>query len=982
LRQISVGLLGSFEVKIDCELVTKFEYAKVRALLAYLVMESHRPQTRATLATLLWPDRPDRAARSSLNQALTTLRHALGDKTTDRPALLTEADTVQIDPEGAIEVDVVQFLTLLRASDAHAHVHRSWRTCTPCADRLRQALALYRGNFLADFFIHDSSVFEEWAALQREHLLQRALSALERVAEWAQWRGLYSEAIEYVRRQVTLEPLLEVNRRALMRLLALNGEVTAALLHYRQLERLLAQELQAVPEEATTVLFDQIRHGNTTNLQLRQPPFAVPAPPTHFIGRIQASQAVCARLQDQNVRALTLTGTAGIGKTRLALEVARRLRFDFEDGVHFVDLAPLTDAALVVDAVAHALSVKEQLGQNLTDALCVHLQSKHLLLVIDNFEHVMSAASLISDLLAACPALKVLVTSREPLNLRAEQQVSLEPLSDAEAVQLFVERAQAVSGQFATAGDDAATYSEICRRSDGLPLAIELIAARARTLSPIEMLRQLDRPLQALVNGPSDAPQRHQTLQNAIQWSYDLLNPEEQRVFRQLSVFAGGFTVDAAQAVQGESDSVLPTLEALHQASLLQQQVSADETRFVMLETLREFAAEQLLEQGEAEAARERHARHFAHFAESVESEVYGPARTTWIQRLDADHDNLRSAVAWCIEHAPVIGLRIAAALDRYYLQREHLREGQTWLKALLDRAHLAPLPLRAKALMISGILLYHSAQYAAATADLTESLGLFEALSNDQDSLARVHNALGSVALDQEQLDEALAHYWLAIEIRRRLGNRIGVASVLNNMALCSHARGELDEAEALFTESLSLYREMDDRYSTGSSLGYLAALTLTRGDPQRARDLYQESLDIRRELGDLRGVGLALNGLGQAALQLHDPVTSWTRFTDALIVLVELNDYVAMVESLAGLAAVAQTMDEPEQAAKLLGATIAVSEDYHTLLSSDTRNKMTPLIEAVRVTLGDARYKAAWARGRSLTSEQIIDQVLERVS
>ncbi|NTU62910.1 MAG: tetratricopeptide repeat protein, partial [Chloroflexi bacterium] len=769
-----------------------------------------------------------------------------------------------------------------------------------------------------------------------------------------------------------------MNERALLRFLALNGEVTAVQLHYRQLARLLAQELGSAPEAATTALFDQIRHGNTTNLPLRQPPFAVPAPPTHFIGRCQETQAVCARLQDPHVRALTLTGTGGIGKTRLALEVAHHLRFDFEDGVHFVDLAPLTDAALVVDAVAHTLNVPEQLGQDRTEALHTHLQSKHLLLVIDNFEHIMPAAPLVADLLAACPALKVLVTSREPLNIRAEQQVALEPLSDTEAVQLFVERAQAVSVKFATAGDDAATYSEICRRVDGLPLAIELIAARARTLDPIEMLRQLDRPLQALTHGPSDAPLRHQTLRNAIRWSYDLLQPEEQRVFRQLNVFVGGCTVEAAQAVTGESTSVLPTLEALYQVSLLQQQLNAGETRFVMLETLREFAAEQFAEQGEAAAARDRHARYFARFAESVEMEVHGVARAIWIQRLDADHDNLRSAVAWCIEHAPVIGLQIAAALDRFYLQRGYIREGQTWLKALLDRAYLAPPPLRAKALMISGILLYHSAQYAEATADLTESLGLFETLVHDQESLARVHNVLGNVAYDQEQLDEAMAHYRLAIEIRRDLGNLYGVASVLNNLALCSHARGELDEAERLFTESLSLYREIDDLWSAGSSLGNLASLALTRSDAPRARDLYQAGLDIRRELGDLRGVGLALNGLGQVALQLHDPATSRTHFTAALEVLVELHDYVAVAESLVGLAAVALAVDEPEQAAKLLGATMAISEDHHTPLSSNTRNKMAPLIEAMRVTLGEARYEAAWARGRGLTLEQIINQAL----
>ena len=226
------------------------------------------------------------------------------------------------------------------------------------------------------------------------------------------------------------------------------------------------------------------------------------------------------------------------------------------------------------------------------------------------------------------------------------------------------------------------------------------------------------------------------------------------------------------------------------------------------------------------------------------------------------------------------------------------------------------------------------------------------------------------------------MEHYRLAIDIRRRLGNRYGVASVLNNLALCSQARGELDEAEALFTESLSLYREIGDLWSAGSSLGNLASLALTRGDAPRALDLYQASLDIRRELGDLRGVGLALNGLGQTALQLHDPVTSRTHFADALKVLVELDDYVAVAESLVGLAAVAQAVDEPEHAAKLLGATMAISEEHHTPMSSDTRSKMTPLIDTLRVTLGEVRYEAAWARGRSLTLEQIIDQALEHVS
>jgi DNA-binding SARP family transcriptional activator len=569
MRRLTICLLGPFEVIIDGEPVITFEYAKVRALLAYLAVESHRPLPRAQLATLLWPDQPEQNARGSLSRALTTLRNTLGDKTADQPLLIADAQNVQLDPAAAIEVDVARFLALLRDSDAHAH--HSWRTCTPCAARLRQAIDLYRGDFFADFHIGDSEVFEEWSGLQREHLRQRALSALSRLAERAEWRGAYSEALMYARRLVALEPLLEGSQRAVMRLLALNGEMAAALAQYKQLHSMLAQELAAEPEAATTAQFDQIRRGDTATLQPPQHRFVVPLPPTPLIGRTAELQAICAQLRDMNVRAVTITGAGGIGKTRLAIEAVHALRYDFEDGAYLVELAALCDAALVADAVAQVLGVQERPRQRISETLCDYLHSKHLLLILDNFEHVVTAVPLVSELLAACPALKVLVTSRAPLNIRAEQQFILEPLADADAVQLFVERAQAVGARLAADEASASVYSAICRRLDRLPLAIELIAVRARTLSARELLEQLEQPLQALARGPRDVSARHQSLRQAIQWSYDLLSSEEQRVFRCLGVFAGGCSVEAAQAVLGESIAVLPVVEVLNQASLLQQ---------------------------------------------------------------------------------------------------------------------------------------------------------------------------------------------------------------------------------------------------------------------------------------------------------------------------------------------------------------------------------------------------------------------------
>ncbi|HET9222783.1 MAG TPA: BTAD domain-containing putative transcriptional regulator, partial [Roseiflexaceae bacterium] len=536
MRQIAISLLGPFAVTIDGALVTTFAYTKVRALLAYLAVEPGRAHSRAQLATLLWPDQPDRTARGSLSQALTTLRNALGDKTAERPVLLADSQSIQLDPDSAIEVDVSQFLDLLRACDSHAH--HSWRTCAACADRLQQAMALYRSHFLADFCITDSEVFEEWAALRREHLLQRALSTLERLAERAQWRGAYPEALTYAQRQVAIEPLLEDRQRALMRLLALNGERAAAVAQYKQLHSLLAQELGAEPEEATTRLFDQIRRGDMAWVQPPHISFVVPAPPTPLVNRTEKMRTICAYLQAVDVRAVTIAGAGGVGKTRLAIEVAHALRYDFEDGIYFVELAALDDAALVADTIAQALGVKERPRQSIGETLRDHLRAKHLLLILDNFEHLLAAAPVVSQLVAACPALTVLVTSREPLNIRAEHQFTLEPLADADAIQLFVQRAQAFGASVIADEANTAIYTAICRRLDGLPLAIELIAARARTLAPAELLRQLDRPLQVLVRGPRDLPARHRSLRDAIQWSYDLLDGQQQRVFRVLGVFA------------------------------------------------------------------------------------------------------------------------------------------------------------------------------------------------------------------------------------------------------------------------------------------------------------------------------------------------------------------------------------------------------------------------------------------------------------
>jgi predicted ATPase/DNA-binding SARP family transcriptional activator/Tfp pilus assembly protein PilF len=970
VKTLTIALLGPFEVKLDDEPVTRFEYAKVRALLAYLALEAPRPCLRGELAALLWPDQPERAARGSLSQALTTLRGALGDKTRDRPVLFADANTVQLDPTDALELDVSKFLALLQASEAHAH--RSWRSCTPCAERLRQAMALYRGPFLADVLIGDSAAFEEWASLQREHLVQRVLTALDRLAQWMEWRGRFTEAVVQARRQIEIEPLLEENQRALMRLLALNGETAAAIVQFNQLKRVLAHELGAEPEPATTALAEQIRRGDTAVLRRSPARFSVPMPPTRLVGREQQLQAVCARIRDDSVRLVTLSGTGGIGKTRLALAAAQELRYDFDDGVCFVDLAPLTDPAFVPDAFAQALNITVQIAQDLVETLRRHLRTRQVLLIVDNFEHVLAAATVVAELLMSSPWLKVLVTSRQPLQVRAEQLIWLEPLANSEAVELFTDRAQAAGADLATDVQSRKLYASICQGLDGLPLAIELTAVRAQELSPGELLRQVRQPLQRLGPGLRDAPARQQTLRDTLRWSFDLLNTEQRRAFTHLAVFAGGCTAQAAQAVLGETTSVAPLLFELHRASLLQQRGDADEARFWMLDTVRAFALETAAVHDQLQGASERHAQFFVQLAETAEREFLGPRQGLWLERVAGDYDNLRQAMVWCTDHDPVMGLRIAAALERFYEWRGNRREGQSWLDTLLDRARQAPAALRAKALRVSGIHAYRSGQYPAAAAALHESLHLWKGLGDQPGEVARVHNILGNVAFDQEEFDRATAEYRLALEMRRRLGDRWGLASVLNNLGLVYHSQGDLALAESTFAESLSLYREIGDAQSAASTLGNLADVALTRRQPKRAGRLYQESLAIRQEIGDRVGVGDALNGLGNVAMQLKDYAVARSHWVEAWKQFVELEHFDGQAESLAGLAAAALVVPDPEHAARLLGVIQAISDENQATFEAAARRAISAMTEAALDALGPERFDAERAKGYDLTPDQ----------
>jgi len=725
----------------------------------------------------------------------------------------------------------------------------------------------------------------------------------------------------------------------------------------------------------------------------------LPAPLTPLVGREQEIAAVCALLWRPEVRLVTLTGTGGVGKTRLALGVAAAVNADFADGICLVALAPLIDPGLVLSTIAQALGVQEQGSRPLLEGLQDHLREKQLLLLLDNFEQVVSAAPVVAELLVAAPRLRVLVTSRTSLHLSGEHEFVVPPLALPDlrnlpppdrllqygAIRLFVARAQAAHSAFVMTAENATAIAAICQQVDGLPLAIELAAGRSKLFAPQALLSRLRNRLKLLVGGAQDLPLRQQTLRGTIAWSYDLLGQDEKALFRRLAVFVGGCTLEAAEAVcTAQGDLLIDVLEAvaaLVDKSLLRQETQADgQPRLLMLETIREYALERLAASGEAEAVQRQHAIFFLRFSEEAEPQIRGAEHFLWRTRLEVEHDNLRAALRWTLESQEAeMGMRLAFSLVAFWRASNQDREGRNWCEQVLAQPGTsARTAARAMALLAAGAMTMFQGDLPQAQLLLEESIAIGREVGRAaKRTLALALALLAYGALLQGNLGAARELAEEGVRLFREVGEAWGTALALNHLGRATLELGDPVAARPLLEESAALFRA-GNMQRLAMPLNTLGRVALRQGDDTGARAYCEEALAVARATGDELFIAEALAQLGTVALHVGDSGQATALYQQSLTLIWTRGYRECIAEDLAGLAATASLLGQPERAARLFGAVEALREVSGIRLSPLPRADYDRAVEGIRAHLDEATFAQAWEKGRAMPLEQAIAEAL----
>jgi predicted ATPase len=753
----------------------------------------------------------------------------------------------------------------------------------------------------------------------------------------------------------------------------------------------LARELAAIR--------DRFSEKPARQAELR--PANIPVQRTAFVGREKEIAAAKELLVSKDVRLLTITGPGGIGKTRLGVEIATGLLDNFPGGIHFVPLSPLRAPVLIASVIVQTLGIREAGGQSPLELLKKYFQDSSrapVLFLLDNFEHLIEAAPVVADLLAIAPNLKILVTSRAALHVYGEHEFpvptlgvpdsqakpSLEALSQFPAVALFVQRAVAAKPDFELNQQNASAVIEICTRLDGLPLAIELAAARIKVLSPSAMRTRLASRLQLLTGGARDLPQRQQTLRAAFDWSHELLTAAEQKLFRRLSVFVGGCTLEGVEAVcdtKGDLElDLLDGMSSMVDKSLLQQLEQANgESRFAMLETIREYAREKLEASGEEAATKRSHAAYCLVLAEEAAAPESGAENAEGRERIVLEHDNFRAGLDWLTETGDADwGLRLGTALFRFWESREYLAEGRDRLgKVLRMPAAAAPTKARARALFSAGVLATEQGDFAAADALILESLEIGRKLGDTQ-GVAVTVNARAVIARDQGNV--ALAHslFQESLTLWRELGDLKAIARALSNLASVLKMQGEYDLARSLCAECRAIFEGLGDRTGAAWSLANEGDVARDQGDSAAARALFEQALGIFREPDDRWGIAGTLADLGTLAREEGNCAAALPLYRESLRLFQQLQHKRGMARLLECCACSAAVELQAERALRLAGAAAALRQNIGTPLTSAEQAKLEAILEPARRALLNAASATAWLEGWNLPLDRAIEEVL----
>jgi len=1009
MPQLRLEFLGGFRVSLDGIPITTFESNKVRALLAYLAVEAQRSRPRESLATLLWPDWPDRAALSNLRYALSDLRKVIGDRTAKPPFLLISREAIQFNTESDHYLDIAEFTRLAGSQDV---------------DDLEKAIYLYKGEFLEGLSVADAAPFEDWVRLKVEQLHRACREMLHHLAGMLENRREYDRALTYARRQVESEAWDESAQRQLMRLLALSGRRGEALNQFERLKVLLGEELGVMPEVETIHLQQQIKTGETLVpvaekqyegiSDVYQPADSAPSKPfdahrhnlpaslTSFVGREREIDEIKQLIA--GTRLLTLTGIGGTGKTRLALQVSADMINEFSGGVWLVELATLRDPAVVEHAIASVLGVCDRPDQLMSDLLIEHMRERNLLIILDNCEHLVDAcARLAYLLLSAAPDLKILATSRVPLNLPGEVNYSVPPLSlpdshriaplldvaEFDAIRLFIERAASVQPAFSLTDENAPAVTLICQHLDGIPLAIELATARMRLLSPDQIAARLGDRFNLLTGGSRSALPRQQTIRATMDWSYELLVEAERTLFNRLSVFTGSFSLEAVEAICADKiddgtpahgiqpSQVLDLLGALVDHSLVYAQERTTEARYGLLETVRQYALERLVASGELHNLQERHLAYYLEFAERGLPH-FNAGQPIWANRFEAEYDNLRSAMEYAIANYLESAIRFEDPLVWFTEVTYRERECYGWVMRILELSESwPPGKLRTIALKSAGELIVHFGDisqgqtYLAASLEMARYLqdkGLINLVLHD---LQAVNWSLGNMDLGHDYAEEHL-------EISRELGDKAEISCALWYLGEAAIRSGDSQAGRKFCEQSLEIARQENHLNNIAFNLYSLATLAQKEGDTSRAKELYRECAQIRRNWGFQTGLASTLLRLGQVLIQEGDAIQSKKLAEESLEIYRELDIKDIGVYCLNIFAGAAWINRQDERAARLFGAAEAATEKLDVETEYFYHMTYDPIIAGIREQLGEADFNKAWAEGRKMTLEQAIELAL----